>query len=231
MQKSRLHTAVPALLRQSIQTIRIRTDVRTHHASLQPAEVVDVQKQDIEKTFEKPEVFNDPLQDSVTLEEKKAIYEVLKKLSGKVAKDGLEDIEFPFPADEEKEEEKEEEKAEDETEVEAEKEEEKPVFSMYIPTIDEDTPCVIRVDDKVQGNFFVSTYYKRKNTTIQVWRLTFEEKPVEGLIGQPVQHPDHNKNDEEGKQQPSPKNSRDVPPHHHHQQCVLNNAVHQAHKG
>jgi len=148
-------------------------------------EVTDIQKD--EAAFEKPEAFVDPVEDSVTTEERKAINKVLTKLKKKVADKGLEEIEFPFPPADEKEDEEAdtedeamvedeaEGEDEDETDVEAEKEKDKAKFSMYIPTIAKGIPCVLRTDDgKVQGNFFVYTSYNWKNTTIQVWRLTFE---------------------------------------------------------
>jgi len=147
-------------------------------------ELSSVKKEELK--HQKPDAFIDPIEESVTVDEKKAIYKVLTKLQKKVEEKGLEEIEFPFPPEEEEEEAEAEKKEEtaagaEETEVEAEKEKEKPKFSMYIPTVAEETACVVRTDDgKVQGNFFVYTFYKHQNTTLQIWRLTFEEVEKDG---------------------------------------------------
>ncbi|MBU1626007.1 hypothetical protein KKB18_01425 [bacterium] len=134
---------------------------------------------------EKPEAFVDPIEGSMTIDERKAIFKVLSKLKRKVADAGtksLEDIQFPFPKEEEDKEEAAAEATntppEDETEIEAEKEAEKPVFSMYVPRVAEDTACVVRTKEgKVQASVFVTVYYNWQASSIQNWRLTFEQKP------------------------------------------------------
>ena len=129
-----------------------------------------------------PSAFLDPVEDSVDIDDKKAIYKLLKAYKEKVEKDGIESIELPFSEssekDEDDEEQVEEEKEDNENSTGSEEYEEleEPEFFFTIPTVGEKTACVIRSNGIVQGNFFLTTYFDYECSNIQVWRLTFDSK-------------------------------------------------------